>query len=145
MAETVVTNVEWGASYAAMLGGNPSANGTFIGVVELTSGAPDFGLRDAGGDCRLDTTPPPVLGGATRVAYDTKRGSLVGASSAITSDSCKKFFIDSNRDDWVPARANYSVEQVLQAVSAQQPFEGLSRPLLKFSGGSGDILRDVLC
>ncbi len=30
----------------------------------------------------------------------------------------------------------------VQQYTAEQ---GLSRPLLKFSGGSGDILRDVLC
>jgi hypothetical protein len=121
IAEVAGPTVQWAISYGAALAGNPSANGTYIGVAEEVEGMPVFALPlRCGPSCQPPSgasTKAPLSGTALSV-YNSEKTQLF-SGNYLTSASCSAFF----NDPTVPSRAPY-FNQLTAAVNAQVPYDG---------------------
>ncbi|MBZ5556722.1 MAG: IPT/TIG domain-containing protein [Acidobacteriia bacterium] len=124
--QVVEPNIKWGASYAAMSEANPSASGTFVGVVDSGQVLPSFGLPGRGGNCFLGSDKVDLID-PDRQFYEAMKQELLG-SGALTSDQCKAYF---NADT---ARARYT-DLLTTAVTRQDPHDGPRSTLNKFDAG----------
>ena len=117
VAALALPAVQWGTSYAAMNGGNPSNNGTFIGVAEQVEGMPVWAISNWGPSCELGSQKVP-LAGAALTTYTNERDALI-AGHYLTSNRCSALFNNAA----APARARY-FSQLTNGVNHQVPFDG---------------------
>jgi hypothetical protein len=125
--------VEWATSYQATAGGNPSDNGTSVGVAEEVEGMPVFALPLRGGpNCQLPSGggAQVPLGGAALQQYTSEKQQLVAGNYLINS-SCSSFFSDD------PIRATY-LDQLTAAVGGQVPFDGVQTNISEYAAGMSD-------
>jgi hypothetical protein len=128
-----------GSSFAATLGGNLSANGTAVGVVETMEGKkPAYKLKYKGPVCTLGIDAPPLAmtDAARFIQYEDLRKALV-ASGKLTSDNCKQIF--TNQSD-----PNGYFYHLTEAVNQQRPFDGPQSTISILNAGtiSADYLQN---
>jgi hypothetical protein len=115
IAQLVMPNVEWATSYTAMYGGNPSANGTAVGVAPPIEGFNVFALQSFGPTCTLPSSlhgTIVALTGPTLTAYNDA-GQQIITGQYLNSAACNSFF---NEDAY---RRPYSV-QIMEAAIREQ-------------------------
>jgi hypothetical protein len=125
--------VEWATSYQAAAGGNPSSNGTAVGVAEEVEGLPAFALPLRGGpSCQLPSSggAKVPLGGAGLQQYSNEKQLLVTGSYLNSSPSCSSFFSS-------PIRATY-LSQLTAAVNGQVPYDGVQSNISQYDAGMSD-------
>lgn len=133
IAQISFPTVEWAASYAAMYGGNPSANGTFVGVAPPVQGFPVFALPYRGGFCSTSLQPnndPPIpLGGPALTKYQLLKQEITSAGYlTVTPSTCSNFFqLD-------PVRVLY-FDQLQDAVTRQTPYDGSLTTISLYDAG----------
>ena len=122
--------VEWATSYTAMEGGNPSANGTAVGVAESGEGMPVFALRNRGPSCQLPQGggTKVSLAGAALAQYNAEKQALL-AGGYLTSANCSSFFAST------PAASYFS--RLTSAVTQQLPvpFDGVQTNISEYAAG----------
>jgi hypothetical protein len=132
VSEVALPLVEWGTSYEAMGGGNPSSNAVSIGVAESVEGLPLFALSLWGPSCVLPKDPADrrqvKLGGVALGQYNNLRQELT-SSGDLTCDSCANLF-NSN-----PTLAGY-FGQLGNAVKNQSPYDGLQTNISWYEAGA---------
>ena len=124
--------VQWATSYTAVQGGNPSSQGTAVGVAVSPDGNPVFGLPNRGPGCQL---PPGggskvPLGGAALTQFHAE-GSALMLGNYLTSSSCSAFF------NGTPLGANY-LNPVSLAVIGQVPYDGPQSTISMYDAGMSD-------
>ena len=103
-----------------MEGGNPSRNGTTVGVAAAVEGVPTFALEYWGGTCNLvhnEATPQVPLGAAGLTKYDNLKQQLLSGGRLTSLSLCSDFFHDDS------IRAPY-FDQLQNALTRQQPYDG---------------------
>jgi hypothetical protein len=131
ISSTTTTSValpaaQWETGYAAIAGGNPSNNGTSVGVSESVEGLPVFALSSWGPSCQLGDQKVP-LGGSALQQYTNERSSLL-AGSYLTSTACSLFF-NAN-----PSRSSY-FGQLTGGVNRQVPYDGVQTNISYYDAG----------
>lgn len=102
IADVQLPQIPWASSYEAIAGGNPSFNGTAVGVAQSVEGLPIFGLKSRGPTCQLGTNMVP-LAGAPLDQFNNERQQLRNGGY-MTSTACSEFF---NQPDADPGRAPF--------------------------------------
>jgi hypothetical protein len=119
---------QWASSFAAVFGGNPSWNITFVPFLTWHEGVAVWG-GERGPKCRRDK--PDIyqveLGGDTRQQYDNLKNALL-AGGYLESLPCWTFF---NEDQ---TRATYW-GQLPGAVTSQAPWDGTHSTINMYAAG----------
>lgn len=113
-----------------MAGGNPSANGTSVGVTESIEGLPVFALKFWGPSCQWQAnggTKVPLGGGAAYTKYANEK-TFWEVGNYLQSQSCS-VFANAN-----PTRADY-FSQLSNAVIQQVPYDGLQSNISLYDAG----------
>ena len=132
-ADVVLPITRWAASYQAEQGGNPSSNGTSVGVAESVEGLPVFALKFWGPSCQWQAGGgvKVPLGGTALTQYGNERQQLLGGNY-LASGLCASFFT-------APARAPYFVQLVNAITNGSPglpvPFDGLQSNLSMYDAG----------
>ena len=102
IADVQLPQIPWASSYQAITGGNPSFNGTAVGVAQSVEGVPIFGLKSRGPTCQLGANKVALAGAPLDWVNNEKQQLINGGS--MTSTACREFF---NQPDADPARAPF--------------------------------------
>jgi hypothetical protein len=124
--------MQWATSYTATAGGNPSSQGTAVGVTVSPGGQPVFGLPNRGPGCQLPAgggTKVPLSGAALTQFH--AEGSALMLGNYLTSPSCSTFFTGT------PLGANY-LDPVSLAVIEQVPYDAVQSNISMYDAGMSD-------
>lgn len=125
------TSIQWATGYESMAGGNPSANGTSIGVAESVEGLPVFALKFWGPSCVWQASGgiKVALGGTALTTYNEEKQQLLDGNY-LTSNACSVFF---NAD---PTRASF-FSLLPAAVTQQRPvaYDGIQTNISQYDAG----------
>ena len=129
VSDVVLRTAELATGYQSQAGGNPSSNGTSVGIAEPVEGVPVFLL-----DSWVPYCEPPAnggakvpLSGAALAQYDSLKLELLSGGS-LTSNSCQQL---QGAD---PSWATYFA-QLLIAVTRQIPWDGPLSSISQFDAG----------
>jgi hypothetical protein len=139
VADVIEATVDWAVSYQAVAGGNPSSNGTAVGVAEKVEGLPVFAIPLRGSPSCLPPSPtstrvplsPAVLQLYTSVRNQWLAGDYLAGPPPYAPGTCGAFFADD------PNRANY-INQVSIAVTRQLPWDGVQTNISMYDAGMSD-------
>jgi hypothetical protein len=116
----------WATSFQAVQGGNPSSNGTAVGLTMGLENAPLAALADRGPDCKLGSSKVPLTSGAVFNTYADLKYKLI-SGNYLTSTACSNFFASTP--------LAYYFQILTPAVNSQQWWDGVASNISAYSAG----------
>jgi hypothetical protein len=132
VSSVLLSSVGWDTSYAAMAGGNPTMNGTAIGVTILDDDSgPTFGLRKWSSTCFADLNSRSYLWGEGSTSYEQRKAALGSPTQPgpMQSPACQAFFEEDLN------RAPY-FSQLYDAVNSVQAWDGSWTSISRYNAGT---------